>query len=333
MRRAGGLWNDVVRFQSLENATLRAARGKRHRPAVARYLFERETRLITLQERLRRSTWRPSPPVVFEIHDPKRRTISAPPFEDRVVHQALIGAIEEALERPMIGGSYACRRGKGTHRAIDHAQRLLRRNEWCLKLDVAKFFASLQHGVVLDTLTRRIKDQRVLALARVTVEEEPSCQASRGLPIGALTSQWFANCVLDRLDHVALEGLGARGYVRYMDDILVFGASKNELIDKERELTGFLESRLELSFKERARRLAPTSTGVPFLGWTLYGRHRRPRRSNVRRVRARLRRAAWEASTGRRPRRSYESAVAAIACHLSGGSTRGLRESLFGRPP
>ena len=334
VRRGGRLWGQVVSYRSLEEAALRAARGKRLRAGVARFLADREARLLALQRVLRTGRWRPSPSIQFEIHDPKLRLISAPPFPDRVVHHALISAVEPVLERRMVAQNFACRRGKGTLAALLRAQGLAKRFSWALKLDVARFFPSLEHQVVLETLERSIKDQRVLALCRTIVVDSG---LERGLPIGSLTSQWFANLVLDRLDHFVAEGLRIGHFVRYMDDFLLFSCGKDELA-KARERSGwFLREHLHLNLNPRATRLAPTSSGVPFLGWNVYPRTLRIRRRNWKRLRDRLRRRAWEGRRGLRTREEFIESARSVHTYLALGQTRGLRKQLYagkhGRPP
>ncbi len=167
MRRVGNFWPSIVSFQNLRRAALRASLGKRRLAGVARFLADLEPRCLALQRALEEGSWKPSPAYTFEIHDPKTRTITAAPFEDRVVHHALIDVLEPHLERPMVFESFACRGGKGTHRALAHARRLVRRHAWFLKLDVRKCFESLDHEVVLASFARVIKDRRALGLLAV----------------------------------------------------------------------------------------------------------------------------------------------------------------------
>lgn len=325
MRRVGDLWPQIYAYPTLERAALRAARGKRHRPAVARFLQDLEPEVLRLQRELAGGTWRPAAPHVFEIHDPKRRLISAPPFPDRVVHHALVGVLEPILDRGMIGTSFACRRGKGTHAALRCAQEFVRRFPWSLKLDVSQFFPSLSHEVVLAMIARKVKDRGVLGLCRTIVCGNSEPGEVRGLPIGALTSQWFANLVLDRLDHHVKEELRLPGYLRYMDDFICFAPSREVLQVALLDIRIFLADRLRLSLKERDTRLAPSALGVPFLGWSVYPGLLRIRRRNLRRLEQRVRRSAWELRTGRRDRSSFEASIRAVWNHLAAGNTLTLR--------
>jgi RNA-directed DNA polymerase len=173
VRRAGNLWPEVVSFRGLLAAADRAARGKRTAASVARFLERAEPEALALQRELRGGVWRPGRGARFTIRDPKTREITVVPFRDQVVHHALIAPLEPVFERRMIADSYACRRGKGAHAALRRARGFVRRFGWFLKLDVRSFFASLEHGVVRESLGRIVKDRRVLDLG-ATVLRRPA---------------------------------------------------------------------------------------------------------------------------------------------------------------
>ena len=330
MKRAGGLWPRVVAFEHLRESGRKAARGKRDGARVCRYLLDLEGETLRLQDELVDGSWRPGPVTRFEVHDPKRRTITVAPFRDRVVHHAVIGVLEPILDRRMAPASFACRKGMGTHAALDHAQRLLRRWPWFAKLDVEQCFASIRHDLVLAALARKVKDRRVLELfGRILggPAEDERPEPGRGLPIGNLTSQWSCNLLLDRLDHFVLGELRSPGYVRYMDDFVLFAGSKGEARSLRDAAEGFLIHELDLRPNPRAALLAPRSVGLPFLGWRLYPGTRRVRPGNLRRIRQRLRRRSWEVRTGRAPLATFHASLASTVAHLEHGSTRRLRRT------
>ena len=328
MRRAGGLWPRVVAFENLGQAARRAARGKRRRAEAARFLADLEPRALALQRELAAGTWRPGRPFQFEIHDPKRRTITAAPFPDRVVHHALMGVLEPVFERRMMHASFACRRGKGTHAALRYAQGLVRRHRWFLKLDVARCFQSLRGDIVRATLERAVKDRRVLALCARIVDAGLDARGA-GLPIGNLSSQWFANLVLDRLDHFVLEELRVPGYLRYMDDFGLLADSKSRLVSARDAVEGFLGEELQLALKARATVLAPSTQGMPFLGWRVYRGMLRLRPSNRRRMRARVRHRLWEYRTRRIDEEHLCASLRSVCEHLRHGNTLSLRRRMF----
>jgi RNA-directed DNA polymerase len=327
VKRVGNLWPSITEFTTLRAGALRAARGKRDTAAVAPFLDRLEPAVLALQRRLRDGSWRPGPVQTFVIHDPKLRTITVTPFADQVVHHALMLVLEPVLERRMIAHSYACRVGKGTHRALRTAQTFVQRHGWFLKLDVQSFFDSLPHATVRSTLARVVKDPHVLGLCDLLLRGPPGTPArERGLPIGTLTSQWFANLVLDRLDHEVTEHLRVPGYVRYMDDFVLFADDRDRLRDALHHVTGWLRDTLGLAVKERATILAPADQGLPFLGWQVFRSLLRLRPENLRRYRWRLRLRRWELARGRRSAASYRACVAGMAALLEHGNTRRLRQ-------
>lgn len=323
MKRATGLWPRVVAFDNLCAAARRAARGKRRVAGTARFLADLEPNALALQRALSSAEWRPGRAFTFEIHDPKRRTITAAPFEDRVVHHALMDVLEPTLDRRMVYESFACRKGKGTHAALRHARRMVRRHGWFLALDVEHCFETLAHEVVLETVERCIKDRRVLELSGRIVRA--GGRAGRGLPIGNLSSQWFANLVLDRLDHFVKEQPGARGYVRYMDDSVLFADEKAALVRALAAVDRFVGEELQLRLKERATILAPTRAGLPFLGWRIYPGTTRLRPQNLRRTRRRLRHRRWQYATGRIDESQLAASLRSVTEHLRHGNTLSLR--------
>ena len=319
-------WEEIASFRSLCTAANRAARGKRRVAAVARWLADLEPNALRLERELRAGTWRPGTPTTFVIHDPKTRTITAAPFEDRVVHHALMDRLEPLIEARLGPETFACRRGKGTHAALRHARDLVRRFSWFLKLDVARCFDSIRHDLALEALAEVTSDARALELAAHIVRA--GGQGGRGLPIGNLTSQWLANLFLGRLDRFVTEELGLGGYVRYMDDFVLFADEKPVLRAAHAHVERLLAERLDLRLKQRATLLAPTRVGLPFLGWRIYRGTSRLRPQNLRRTRARLRRRAWQQREGRIAYDAYRAAVRSVFEHLRHGSTLGLRRRL-----
>jgi len=203
------------------------------------------------------------------VRDPKRREICAASFRDRVARHAVCDVLELHFERRAISDSYACRRGKRTHAAIARAQRLARRYPFFLKCDVPRFFASVDHEVLRSLLARLFKEPMLPGLLeRIIDHGPPGAAPGKGLPIGNLTSQHFANLYLGELDHY--DRLGVRGYLRYMDDLLLFAEDKPTLHRWLAEIRAFLAARLQLALKEEATRLAPVSEGIPFLGFRVY---------------------------------------------------------------
>ena len=331
MRRVSGLWPLITSFEHLLRSARRAARHKRRVRAAAAFLERLEPEVLAVQRELLAGAYRPRPAYSFTIYDPKERVITAAAFRDRVVHHALIDALEPRFDRRMIATSFACRRGKGTHAALKDARGCVRRYAYFLKLDVRRFFPSLAHDVVLETVGRLVKDRAALALfATIVRSGGDPLSPGVGLPIGNLTSQWAANLVLDRLDHHVKETLRIPGYIRYMDDFVLFDDAKERLQTAHAEVATFLRDRLRLELKERATLLAPAAEGLPFLGWRIFRGTTRLRPENKRRLKRRLAKRAAECAAGRRTEESYAACVRSTVAHLEHGSTSALRRRWFG---
>jgi len=205
---------------------------------------------------------------------------------------------------------------------------MVRRYRWFLKMDVARCFRSLAPEMVIETLARVIKDRKLLDLCeRIVGVGGDRSEEGAGLPIGNLTSQWFCNLALDRMDHWIKEELRVPGYVRYMDDFVLFAGSRERLRDALPAVTGFLRAPLGLRPKERATQLAPVGVGLPFLGWRIYRGTTRIRPENLRRLRARLEHRRWECRRGVIDEERLLASVRSTVEHLRHGNTLGLRRS------
>jgi len=290
------LWSHVATFQNLHAAWLEARKGKRYTGPCMQFGWGLEGRLLELESRLNAGTWRPSPPYEFGIVDPKPRRIQAPPFADRVVHHALVRQIEPCFERRFIADSYACRAGKGSHAAVERLQGFLRHGQgrwgdpWVLKADVRRYFPSIQHARLMRAIGREIGDRRVVALAERIIRGYGH-EDGVGLPIGALTSQLFANVYLDQLDHYVKDQLGVKLYVRYMDDFVIVGPSKAALWEVHDAIADYLEQDLGLQLNHKTD-VFPARHGVDFCGYRTWTTHRLPRKRTVKRARRRFRRLA-----------------------------------------
>ena len=285
MKRVGHLFDTMTSFDHLLASARRAARGKRHRPGVAGFLFRLERLVLHLQAGLRDRTWAPGGYREFIVHEPKRRLISAAPFADRVVHHALVGVLEPVFEPTFIFDSYACRNGRGTHRAVERYQAWSRSSRYFLKMDVQKFFPSVDHALLQEILARKIKDPGILALVRRIVEgsnpQEPAVfyfpgdelftplDRRRGLPIGNQTSQFFSNVYLNPLDHYVKDTLRVPRYLRYVDDLVVMGDSRRELHRLRERIEEFCWG-LRLRFNPIKCYVAPVDQGLRLLGYRVF---------------------------------------------------------------
>lgn len=296
------LYAQICTFNNLWQASRNARRGKRTRTTTAEFEYHLEENLLNLQHYLQNETYQFGAYNQFTITDPRERLICAAPYRDRVVHHAICRIIEPLLDQAMSHHSYACRIGKGTHRALDHAQQGLRTYSWVLRIDLRKYFFSIDHEHLLHLLSRKLSDRRLLKLLHqllATYTSGPDYYfplpqdtlfdtlRPRGLPIGNLTSQIFANYYLTPLDRFIEQSLKLPHYVRYMDDALIFGKQKTHLHRVKQDIQTFLHH-YRLHLHPRKTQIFPARNGVPFLGFMLRPGHRRIRRENLQRFKRRM---------------------------------------------
>jgi RNA-directed DNA polymerase len=344
-----GLFPTIASFANLHLAWRKAARGKRGQPGVASFELNLEGALLRLQEDLLAGRYRPGPYRSFTIRDPKHRLISAAPFRDRVVHHALCNVIEPLFERTFIGDSYANRIGKGTHAALVRAQRWARHYPYVLQCDLRQFFPSVDHAILQAIIRRKIADPLVLGLVEMIVaggagvldaeydmvyfpgDDLFAAMRPRGLPIGNLTSQFWANVYLNELDQFVKRELRCHAYLRYVDDFLLFADNKRTLWQWKAAITGKL-AELRLALHERESTVYPTSAGIPFLGFRVYPDHRLLKRRNALAFQRRLRRWGRALGRGEMPIADLHPRVRGWVAHAAHGDTWGLRRALFRAP-
>jgi retron-type reverse transcriptase len=303
MKRFDTLYHKIYAFDNLLRAFKQAEKGKRYNENVVSFRFRLEENLFKLEEELKNETYTPGNYTTFHIYEPKKRMISAAPFRDRVVHHALCNIIEPLFEPTLIHDTYANRKGKGTHAAIRKAQKFGRKQDWVLKCDIKKYFPSIDHQILKNLIAQKIECPQTLALIyRIIDNSNPQelvqdyfrddnlfTIATRriGLPMGNLTSQFFANLYLSPLDHFIKEQLQVKGYVRYVDDFIVFGDNNAELQAKLIRINHFLE-KLRLKIHPKKCHTNPAALGVSFCGQQIFNTHRLLRSDNVRRFWKRL---------------------------------------------
>lgn len=291
MHRAKNLFAQIISFENLHRAFLGASHGKRDRREVREFEYHLETRLWEIRADLDRGRYEWGPYHRFWINDPKRREIRAAPFRDRVVHHAIFNVLDPIFRRSFIADSYACIPGRGTHLAVERYRSFVRARGgegYRLQGDIKSYFASVDHDVLLRLLGRRIGDPRLLDLLASLVAHGGE-RRGRGMPIGNLTSQLFANVYLDALDHFMKETLRVRHYIRYMDDFLLLVAERREARQRLRDIRGFLATPLRLELNPRRLVIAPIGEPCDLLGYVHHPDGRvRVRKRSVRRLWRRL---------------------------------------------
>ncbi|MGE3536576.1 MAG: reverse transcriptase domain-containing protein [Candidatus Tectimicrobiota bacterium] len=345
MKTYKNLYPDICSYANLYAAWRAAARGKRHAAGVATFEYALTDSLLRLEDELRTQTYRPGPYRHFRLTDPKPRRISAAPFRDRVVHHALVQRLEPIFEARFIADSYACRRGKGTHAALQRCQVLAAQARYVLQGDIVQFFPAVDHAILRALLQRTIADARthwlmeqILASGAGVLKDEYSlvyfpgddllsALRPRGLPIGNLTSQFWANCYLNSLDQFVKRQLQCRAYLRYVDDFLLFSDSKRRLWQWKHAIVEHLAG-LRLTLHARSSTVYPVRHGIPFLGFVTYPTHRLLKRRNGLAFARRFREQVRQLQDGLLEFDRLTAAVHGWLAHAAHGHTYGLRRAL-----
>jgi len=344
MKRHGNLWPRVVAFDNLLHAAHKAQRGKRFRQSTLLFNFQLENELIQLRHALETQTYHPGKYKTFQIWEPKPRLISAAPYRDRVVHHALCTVIQPLFERTFIFDSYANREGFGTHRALRRFTHFARRCRYILQCDVRRYFPSIDHDILKTLIRRKIKCPQTLWLIDTIIdgsnEQEPviehfpgddllaPLQRRRGLPIGNLTSQFFANIYLNGFDHFIKEQLKAPHYLRYVDDFALFSDDRAFLAEARLAIEDYLAT-LRLKIHPIKSQLFETDQGANFVGFRVLPDRIRVRNDNLRRARRRFKRLQKAYACDRISFEKLTQCVRSWAAHLKHGNTIHLRQDIF----
>ncbi len=344
MKRLDGIWETVTSFANLLQAYRNARRGKGSKPGVAEFGLNLERGLLALQRALQEGTYQPGEYRLFTIYERKPRVIAAAPFRDRVVHHAVMQMIEPQLDRTFISDSYACRKGKGVHAAVDRYQAWAQTYRYVLKMDVQQYFPSIDHELLKEKLRRRINDVHVLDLLDRIIDSSPrgSLEPSYfpsddlftpfdrriGIPIGNLTSQFFANLYLDDFDHYNKQVLRIRPYVRYVDDMVVLDHDKTRLA----EIRAAVRERLALDrlwLHPRKAHISPVADGLNLLGYVVYPARRRLRSDNGHRFARKFRDMAKAYWVGRLEWARVVASTQSWIGHAQYADMEGLRRAIF----
>ena len=306
MKRIGDIYQRICSFENLYQAYLEARKAKRYRHEVLRFSANLEENLLDLQRELQTKTYQIGEYHKFIISEPKKRLIMALQFRDRVVQWAVYRQLNPIFDRQYIADSYACRKGKGTHAALDRLGYWLRQThrkpgEWyCLKMDITKYFYRVDHETLIRILRRKIKDKDLLWLLEGIVNcdgeafglplDADIAQNPReerleecGMPIGNLTSQMFANLYLNELDQFVKNELREHFYIRYMDDMLILGNDKKHLREDLRRIEEFLATHLKLKLNGKTS-IRPVRCGIEFVGFRNWPTHRKLRKSSAKKM-------------------------------------------------
>jgi retron-type reverse transcriptase len=322
MKRHNNLFERITSFENLLLASRKAQKGKRFKSSVGSFNLEIEKELLQIQYELRNQVYRPGSYKRFFIYDPKKRLISAAPYRDRVVHHALCNIIEPIFDKTFIRDSYACRVGKGTHKAVDRFTKFCRQNRYVLKCDISKYFDSVDHHILFELIARKIKDKNALCLIKLIIDSLNG-REGKGIPIGNLTSQFFANIYLNGLDHFIKERLKCGYYIRYVDDFVLLADNKNELHEAKKLISDYLAG-LKLNLHPKKSTVSLVSQGTDFLGYKIYPTHRLVKKSNVRRFVRRMKKYRKALFEGKTSLEKISMSIQSWIAHASHADSRHL---------
>ncbi|UKO99516.1 RNA-directed DNA polymerase [Nostoc sp. UHCC 0870] len=344
MKRHGNLWHQITDFANLIQAARQAQKGKRYRENILNFNYNLEAELIKIQTDLKSKSYRPGRYKTFEIKEPKPRLISAAPYRDRIVHHALCNVIVPIFEPTFIHDTYANRIGFGTHRALNCFIKFARSSNYTLQCDIQKYFPSIDHTILKSLLRRKIKCPDTLWLIDTIIDgsnqQEPiihyfpnddlltPLERRRGLPIGNLTSQFFANVYLNGLDHFVKQQLKASKYLRYVDDFALFSDDYEFLQTARYAIEEYL-IHLRLKIHPIKSQLFATKEGATFLGFRVLPNSIRVRTENLRRARRRLREMQIDYAKGKIDDEKVSASLQSWYAHLDQGNTWTLRQKIF----
>ncbi len=284
------LWNELCSYKNLKLAFKKARKYKTIKNYVLEFEKDLKNNLLLLKTELLLHSYNPKPLVNFIIRDPKTRKISKSHFRDRIIHHALCNILEPIFEKAFIYDSFANRKGKGSLKALerfDSFKRKVSKNNtkicFVLKADVQKYFDNVDHQILLSTIKKKISDKRILWLIRKILKNS-SCE-SKGMPLGNLTSQFFANVYLNELDQFVKHKLKVKSYIRYVDDFVIFHEDKTQLKYYKQEIDIFLKNQLRLNLHPEKSNILKLGNRITFLGFRVFYYHKLLKKSNMRNMR------------------------------------------------
>lgn len=324
MKRHNNLYQKITSLDNIKLAYKKARRGKGWQDTVKEFEKDLENNLLKIQESLVDQTYKVSPYRTKIITEPKKRKIFILPFApDRIVQHAVVNILEPIWDKLFIYHSYACRKNKGMHRASKRTMQAVRSKKYCLKMDISKFYPSINHKILFKIIKRKIKCSQTLDLLKRIIF---CIKGSKNVPIGNLTSQWFGNLYLNELDQLVKHKFKIEFYVRYCDDFCLYHNSKSKLHDLLEKIRLFLKEKLKLKLSKFD--IFPVKRGVDFVGYRHFPNYILLRKSTAKRVKKRLRRLPDLLRKGKITDKQYESSIASTKGWLKWANTHNLQKTL-----
>lgn len=284
MKREGGLFERIVTIENLVLAEKKARKGKANSYGIK--LFDRnyQSNIVHLQKELLDGSYRTGKYDIFKIYEPKERDIARLPYKHRIVHHAIMNIMENIWVKTFTADSYSCIKGRGIHKCLNNIRKALRKvdeTKYCLKIDIKKFYPSIDRVILMDIVKKKIKCKRTLDLHNEIINSAPG---DKGVPIGNYLSQFYANLYLTYFDHWVKQELNVKYYFRYCDDIVLLSSNKNKLHLYLHKMIDYLSSELNLTVKSNYQIFPVESRGIDFIGYKMYHTHTLLRKSIKKRM-------------------------------------------------
>ena len=344
MKTYNNLYAELCSFKNLELAYRKAKKKKSKKPYVIEFEKNLQQELKDLKCELESLTYKPRPLKRFVVRDPKTRTIHSSSFRDRVVYHALVNILEPIFERIFIHDSYASRKNKGTHNAIarfDKFKRGVSRNGalvkdgfdnnlvkgYVLKADIKRYFDNVDHEILLRIVKRKIIDEKVIWLINRILANFDSKLPGKGMPLGNLTSQFFANVYLNQLDYFVKHKLKAKYYLRYVDDFVILNSNKEILEEFKEKIIKYLKN-LKLELHSDKSKIIALRNGITFLGYRIFYHYKLLRKSNLRKFKENFREELYLYKKDSITREEFDSSIQGWFGYAMWANTYKLRKNL-----
>lgn len=320
----------ICSYDNILKAYNKARKCKRYRKEVMRFTDRKEEKLERVRMDIKNLTHEPSEYRYFKVYEPKERQIMALPFYDRVVQHAIVNILEPIFNKRFIEHSYACRKGKGMHAASDTLYKWL--YDWdkyhdeplyAIKADIHQYFRSINHEVLKREIRRVIKDESTLVLVERIIDHNGNMPDGTGIPVGNLTSQLFANIYLNKLDQFIKHELGAKYYIRYMDDFIILSPDKAQLKEWLEKIEEFINNELRLELNPKTTILC-NKNGIDFVGYKHRATHRKVRPDSVKRMKKKIKKY----KAGKITKEQLQKSVTSWTGHAAHADSYHLREKI-----
>jgi retron-type reverse transcriptase len=331
MKRYNRLFEKICDIENLFDAYRVCLRGKRLRRGVLPFTYNLSKELFQIRRELKNETYRTGAYYSFYVHEPKKRLVQSLPFRDRIVQQALCQVINIIFEQTFIKDTYACIKGRGTHAGSDQLVNYMRKAQakfgkaYCLQCDIASYFPSIDHSILINMFEQKIKCRKTMDLIRLITDSNGQAV---GIPIGNLLSQLSANIYLNALDHHAKEHWRLPYYIRYMDDFCILHGSKKYLWWLKGEIQTFLRHRLALTLNRKSS-LFPISQGVDFLGYRTWTTHKLVRKRSINKARRKFKGLSRLYHAGKISMDKISESARSWSAHCEHADTYRLRSKMF----